>query len=181
MKLRLLAGAAAASMLCASGAFAEPAPSGWYGAVDVGAQWAGDVKLSSFFLSTRVKSDVGYAVFGRVGYKVSPNFRIELEGGANSSTVSTITGSGANSFVALCAIGSAPGTCPSPRGGLTSWPIMVNGLWDFLGDRSRWDPFIGAGLGAAFVRLDSSGRVQQSCVGCAPVLATIEGDGTQFA
>ena len=84
MKLKLLAGAALVGMFAASGAYADPAPTGWYGAIDFGAHWTDSMRLHAAndpTFSARVKTDTDWTGFARIGYKISPHIRVELEGG----------------------------------------------------------------------------------------------------
>src|SRR5665213_537636 len=85
MKLKLLAGAAVATVFAASGAFAQD--SGWYGAIDIGGHHQNG--FHGAFAPTGTDADgfnfrvhdVELLGFGRIGYRISPHVRIELEGG----------------------------------------------------------------------------------------------------
>src|SRR5450432_4823626 len=117
MKLTLLTGAAVAAIATASGAFAQD--SGWYGAVDIGGHHqtgletafpplAGDADGFNF----RVR-DVEIAGFVRLGYRLSPHFRLELEGGFRNGGIQSIndfktpdTPSPDGADIDLCSTGS---------------------------------------------------------------------------
>src|SRR5580698_4251890 len=97
MKLQLLAGAALAGVFAASGALADPAPSGWYGAIDLGGHSQPPIQTTSEFSGpggppSKLRFDTGFnfAGFARVGYKISPHFRVELEGGWRTSDLNKV-------------------------------------------------------------------------------------------
>src|ERR1700739_5171877 len=82
MKLELLAGAALVGLLAASGASAAPADYGWYGPIDLGAHGVQPLNVTTSNGDfARVHTNIDWVGFARVGYKVSPHVRIELEGG----------------------------------------------------------------------------------------------------
>ena len=101
MKLKLLAGAALAALFAATGASAQD--TGWYGALDLG--WHSpqsiDAKGSNPGVSTVAPLSFPYnwsfepsdswAGFARVGYKVSPHWRVELEGGYRPGDLNSVT------------------------------------------------------------------------------------------
>ena len=91
MKFKLLAGAALAAVFAASGAYAQD--TGWYGAVDLGWHTPQDIQATGSNPGTGTSAPTSFpynwdfapsddwAGFARVGYKVSPHWRVELEGG----------------------------------------------------------------------------------------------------
>ena len=88
MKLKLLGGAALVGLFVASGACAQPADSGWYGAIDLGAHWLNRLDTTSSLPESdgsaykfRFSENTDWVGFARVGYKINPHVRIELEGG----------------------------------------------------------------------------------------------------
>jgi OOP family OmpA-OmpF porin len=138
MKLKLLAGAALAALAVAGAASAEQA-NGWYGALDLGANTKSDYKASSqytmvdggpFVYNIGTKDNV--VGFARLGYRYSPNWRVELEGGVRPGTVDSAIGFprsyqvGPNTVVnptALCTPGvirGASDACGHPDGILIS-------------------------------------------------------------
>ncbi len=127
MKHLLLAGAALAgfALVTAAPAFAEPA-SGVYGAVDVGYSFPNSINTGGLTPgNVRIKDDwMGAA---RLGYRFSPNWRVELEGayrpGHLDQSVAT--------------------------GHFRSASSMANLLFDLM-PNSRIHPFIGGGVGANF-------------------------------
>lgn len=88
MKLKLLAGAALVGVFAAPGAFAAPADTGWYGAIDIGAHFMQPLTTTSAVTEDangpyrfKFGNGTNFAGFARIGYKVSPHLRVELEGG----------------------------------------------------------------------------------------------------
>jgi opacity protein-like surface antigen len=161
MKLNLLAGVALAAMAVATGAAAEQ-PTGWYGAVDLGANQMGDYKAHSTFSAMpdggrwayNIGTEDSWAGFARLGYRYSPNWRVEFEGGYRPGDVDTAVGfqrvytAGVNQpplDTALCTPGlirTASTPCGGPSGSLTRTDLMVNLYYDILPD-STFHPFIG--------------------------------------
>jgi len=137
MKLKLLAGAALATVFATSGALAQD--TGWYGAIDIGGHHQRG--LDSQFVSGnspaflvgdglnfRVR-DIDYAGFVRLGYRLTPNFRIELEGGYRHGSLRSVTDfAGPQPDFDLCATGSTADACGQPQGNVNAWTGMVNGL-----------------------------------------------------
>ena len=98
MKLNLLASAALAALAVATGASAEQTP-GWYGAVDAGYNQMGDWKAKSTGnmvdgspFSYNVSTNDDWAGFARLGYRYTPNWRVEFEGGYRPGDVTTAIG-----------------------------------------------------------------------------------------
>src|SRR5580700_3483007 len=88
MKLKLLAGAALAGVIAAGSAAADPADSGWYGAIDLGGHIKAPMVTTAEFgelggspANLRFNDAANFAGFARVGYKISPHLRVELEAG----------------------------------------------------------------------------------------------------
>ncbi|MFI4976524.1 MAG: outer membrane protein, partial [Caulobacterales bacterium] len=167
MKLKLLAGAALAGVFAASGAWAEPqgtgpAPSGWYGAIDLGLHnWSTWNTRSSANESDGEPAHLAFHAgttdftgFARVGYKLSPHLRIELEGGYRSGQLGAVNDSASRPIGAICHIGGA--TCGHPSGLIHGLTIMGNVLFDVLPD-SPVDPFFGAGAGIINYRVEANG------------------------
>jgi len=113
MKLKLLGGVALAGLLAATAANADPAPTGWYGAVDIGAHFPDRLDTTSSVnedafgpYNFQFSQDVNWVGFARIGYKLSPHLRIELEGGYRPGNISSIT-DGGRSVDAICGVGSS--------------------------------------------------------------------------
>jgi OOP family OmpA-OmpF porin len=132
MNRRLLAGTAGAVLLGLAGpAMADP--DGWYGAVDLGYHWQGDFVLESennapdnapyqFDFAT----DPDWAGFARLGYRFSPNWRAELEGGYRpGDLVSALSPEPRTppTSVALCTPGCGRASPPRPAARRTARSI----------------------------------------------------------
>ena len=165
MKSKLLAGAAVATALIASGASAsEP---GWYGAIDVGAhhqfQAQGTPNAPGFdgFQASTKWNVVGFA---RVGYQVVPHLRLELEGGYRPGKLKALASDPSGDYY-LCAAGSgATNACVPPGGSINAWSVMGNVLFDIMPD-GKIDPFFGGGIGAVNVKTRISGDLVGPAVG----------------
>ncbi|HEY9217142.1 MAG TPA: outer membrane beta-barrel protein, partial [Phenylobacterium sp.] len=93
----MAAAAALALSGLASGASAQD--TGWYGAVDLGYHWPEGLEASS---STNAINGQPYnwdfnqeddwAGFARLGYQLTPNWRVELEGGYRPGDIESIRG-----------------------------------------------------------------------------------------
>ncbi|MGI8839361.1 MAG: outer membrane protein, partial [Caulobacteraceae bacterium] len=194
MKSTLLSGAAvatalAASAFSASGALAQD--TGWYGAIDLGGHHQRG--LESQFVSGagggaftgtegfnfRVR-DIDYAGFARIGYRLTPNFRIEVEGGYRHGSLQSVTDfADQTGDVDLCATGSTAESCGKPDGNVNAWTGMVNALIDIL-PAARLDPFIGGGAGANHVKVRADGDlVGTGVVGSAH--GNVDDSSTKFA
>jgi OOP family OmpA-OmpF porin len=166
MKLTLLAGAALAAVCTASGAAAQV---GWYGAVDLGYHWPESLAASSsnnaangraYEWGFNQKKD--WAGFARLGYQVTDNWRVELEGGYRPGDMKSIRGDGTTqSIVGLCdptvtRTAAAP-NCGSPSGSMKTWTLMGNVIFD-LAPHSAINPFIGVGAGFNHTKVNTNGQ-----------------------
>ena len=97
MKHILLASAALAAMAVAGSAAAEQA-NGWYVAADLGYNWKSDYKARSqgampdggaYIYDVATHDD--WAGFARLGYRYSPSWRVEFEGGYRPGDISSAT------------------------------------------------------------------------------------------
>ncbi|WGM37839.1 OmpA family protein [Caulobacter sp. NIBR1757] len=133
MKLKLLAGAALAATLVASGASAQD--SGWYGAVDLGYHWSDDTNYDSALGSINVDPDDSWMGAARLGYRLSPHWRVELEGAYR------------------------PGEIPAggffTGGDFEVWSLMGNVIVDLIPDGDL-SPFVGVGAGIAGAQADAT-------------------------
>jgi opacity protein-like surface antigen len=154
MKIRLLAGVATLALCAASGASAQSALSGWYVAGDVGYHWPDSVKADSSTVGSEwtFSADDDWAGFGRIGYKLTPNWRVEGEYGYRPGDIANVRGSGVPA--GLCTPGvertAAAPTCGPVDGELKSTTLFAYVIYDLMPE-SSWRPFIGAGLGTAWV------------------------------
>ncbi|MCI3181449.1 hypothetical protein C5708_14435, partial [Caulobacter sp. CCUG 60055] len=165
MKLKLLAGACLAAVAVASVASAEDR--GWYGALDIGYHAPESIKAhSSNNDPTGVRynwnwsADNDWAGFARLGYRFTPNWRVELEGGYRPGDLKSVS-SGASAIQGLCTPGvtrsAAAPNCGKPNGSFESWTLMANAIYDILPD-SPINPFVGAGLGVNHATIDALGQ-----------------------
>ncbi len=159
MKVHLLAGVAAAGLLTAGAAAADP--NGWYGAIDAGYNfWSDDVQQipsdgTGPGLSIEVEDD--FAGFARLGYRFTPNWRVELEGGYRAGDLGAVSlSSGA---LAVCNTTPATGACENPEGEHTASTLMMNVIYDFGSADSRFRPFIGLGAGVNRVNTELVGTL----------------------
>ena len=98
MKVKLLAGVAMAGLFAAGAASADP--NGWYGAIDAGYHMA-DAETAAGF---DIEVDDDWAGFARLGYRFTPNWRVELEGGYRPGEVESIDADGSGAAVICNAI-----------------------------------------------------------------------------
>ena len=129
MQQKYLFGAAAlvALLFGSVGAASAAQPDGWYTAIDLGYHQPLE---DSNQIGDRAKFKGDFAGFGRVGYRLAPNWRVELEGGYRADKLADY-----NHILG------------DHSGHINTESLMVNGLYDFLPD-SRFQPFVGAGVGA---------------------------------
>ena len=192
MKLNLLAGAALAALAVATGASAEQA-NGWYGALDAGLNSMGDYKARSAnnmvdggpFVYD-ISTEDTWAGFARLGYRYSPNWRVEFEGGYRPGDVDTAIGFprtypglAGTRDTALCTptvIRTASTECGGPEGSLTQTSLFVNLIYDILPE-STFHPFVGVGVGLNQVKAKMIGQYSTNPAGRVDHL-TIEGTDT---
>src|SRR6516164_1687422 len=186
MKLRLLAGAALSGMFVAGGAFAEPAPSGWYGAIDAGGHFPQPLQTTSDVnedasgpFRFRIGQKDDWTAFLRVGYKISPHLRVELEGGYRPSRISSITDNPSRAVGAICGFGSTPTICLSTNGHSDVASVMANVLYDFI-PNGVVDPYVGGGIGGATDSMRFSGAASPFAVPN-PTIVNVHSESTEFA
>ena len=168
-KKALLLGGVLGALALAPQAMAQER--GWYGAFDLGYHWPEGIETSSENLAVdgspykyTFTSEDDLAGFVRLGYQFAPNWRVELEGGARAGDIETIRGNPARLTVpdAVCSPTVPVGpTCAAPQGSVESYTMMANVLYDFF-PSSSFRPFIGAGIGVNYVKMDIGGRFNDS-------------------
>ncbi len=148
----------AASVLALTAGTASAEPNGWYGAIDAGYNfWSDDVEAISTVgpaLAIEVQDD--WAGFARLGYRFTPNWRVELEGGYRAGDLGQVSAQ-ANGLAAVCNVSPATGTCATPEGSHTASTLMANVIYDFGDESWGFRPFIGLGAGVARVNTDLTG------------------------
>jgi opacity protein-like surface antigen len=163
MKFKLLAGAALAAVTIASGASAREV--GWYGAVDFGYHWPMGIDATSSNNAAngkpydwKLNQAEDWSGFARLGYQVSSNWRVELEGGYRPGDIESVRGGASNAILGLCTAGvvrtAAAPNCGSPAGSLKTITVMGNVIYDILPD-SALNPFIGVGVGINQTKADT--------------------------
>ncbi|HTN40834.1 MAG TPA: OmpA family protein [Asticcacaulis sp.] len=177
MKHILLASAALAAMAVAGSAAAEQT-NGWYGALDLGYNSQSDYKARSQGAMPDggayvydVGTDNDWAGFARLGYRYSPNWRVEFEGGYRPGEISSATGFPRTypsetglTDTALCTRGvirAAGDACGSPEGSFQQTTAMVNVYYDIMPE-SQFHPFVGAGFGLDSVKAKMIGQLSTS-------------------
>ena len=127
MKFKLLAGAAlAVTTLAATGAAAQD--SGWYGALDVGYHWSDNTNFETSLNTFSLDGEDDWTGLARLGYRLTPNWRIEIEGGWRPGTLQTPPLDGVGEYEVMS--------------------LMENIIFDFMPDGDL-HPFIGVGGGVA--------------------------------
>lgn len=121
------------------------------------------------------------ASFGRLGWQVHPNWRVEIEGGFRAGAVESVKGTPTRALPnAVCNVSvSLPAStnCAGPGGHIEAYTLMGNVIYDFF-PSSRVRPFIGAGIGAARVDLKVGGKFNSATPGG---VFRVDDDDTAFA
>ncbi|MCS6627957.1 outer membrane beta-barrel protein, partial [Roseibacterium beibuensis] len=129
-------------------------PNGWYGAIDAGYHMP-EVETSYGF---EIEADDDWAGFARLGYRFTPNWRVELEGGYRPSEVGAMTISSSGAPI-ICNAVPAAGACENPDGDISSTTLMMNVIYDFGNEDSTLRPFIGLGAGVNRVNTEYLGTL----------------------
>lgn len=166
MRLLLVTASAVALAVSASAASAQD---GWYGAVDLGwhSQQSGDwvsERGNPFGERARweFETEDDWAAFARFGARIAPKWRFEVEGGYRVGDIDEIFGRTGGAFPqGLCATGTTGLTCPSATGDMHNYSLMANFIYDFSPE-SRFNPFVGFGVGASLVDIDVEGTLATS-------------------
>ena len=170
MKKSLLAGTAMTVALIASGACAEGGmgqdggwrpESGWYGAIDAGGQknWSFDATAAGTDQGFKIRTNVDWAGFVRLGYRVNPYLRFELEGGYRAAGLQSANGFKSDHGADICAPGSTGlPNCGKPEGNMGAWTGMFDGLVDLF-PHWRISPFIGGGVGIVGLKTNIKGSL----------------------
>ncbi|WGM37412.1 OmpA family protein [Caulobacter sp. NIBR1757] len=167
-KTLLLSGVGAiAALALAPQAMAQE--SGWYGAFDLGYHAPESIDTSSEGLANdglayryKIQQEDNLAGFARIGYQITPHWRVELEGGVRTGDIESISQSPT--------VPARPATIPNEICGATlplcdtgvdgsveAYTLMANVIYDFF-PNSSFRPFIGAGVGVNYVDMEFGGR-----------------------
>jgi outer membrane protein OmpA-like peptidoglycan-associated protein len=118
---------------------AQQLPAGWYVQGGAGGNFLSDADIEVGGIEREAEHDIGWLGTGSVGYAWQNGLRLELEGAYRSNGIDTIAG--------------AAGT-----GDVTSTNIMANLIYQY--QTTGWVvPYLGFGIGAGHVSLDSVGPV----------------------
>lgn len=132
--MRALTGILAAGLIVSGAAVAQAETQGWYVGAEGGIGIHPDQKVKDNGVSDKVKyDDIGYGVLGQGGYGFGP-VRVEGELGWRTVDVDKIAGA-------------------SSSGNTDAYSIMGNAYYD-IPTGTAFTPFIGAGIGAAYVDAD---------------------------
>jgi len=92
------------------------------------------------------------AAWLRLGTRVAPSWRVELEGSYRKSDIESVRGSNTAQPIGLCTAGigrtAAAPTCGAPAGEFRVGTAMLNVLYDFMPE-ATFNPFLGVGVGWA--------------------------------
>jgi len=113
---------------------AEPVPEGPYVHIGGGLNLndSGDIEVNG--TERDIDTDLGFVGLGSFGWSFGNGLRAEIEGGYRQNGIDNWGGTGMD-------------------GDMSAWHTMLNAIYDFDTD-SPFTPYVGAGLGAAFVTVD---------------------------
>ncbi len=127
-----------ATIAGAPGAAQAQSGSGLYGRIDGGYSPSGEVDITiAAPVGGDVAMDDGFIVSGAVGYAFDGGFRIEGEVSHRANDLK-------------------PDTLNDPGGQISATSLMANAYYDFGGQDSRLNPYLGGGVGVAFADLQDS-------------------------
>jgi len=162
-KALLLSGVGAiAALALAPQAMAQE--SGWYGAFDLGYHSPESIDTSSEGIAADgaryhygIQQEDNIAGFARLGYQVSPHWRVELELGARTGDIESISQDPNRLLVPNEICSATLPLCGNVDGSIEAYTAMANVIYDFF-PNSSFRPFIGAGIGVNYVDMDFGGR-----------------------
>src|SRR5690606_19272310 len=130
VKTFILATSAAGALALSAGA-ASADPNGWYGAIDAGYHSVDDVRMFSPVAGPPVfeyEVEDDWAGFARLGYRFTPNWRVELEGGYRQGELGAVVNPSGDIPWGVCNVTPAAGDCNAPDGEITATTLMANVL-----------------------------------------------------
>lgn len=149
MKKHYLLGCVCAMALTAGSAFAAGEDEAYYLGVHGGLNFAKDTEFNdSGATGVNVDHDTGSVWGVHTGYDFDP-IRIELEFSHRDDDVDDIVGS-------IAGVGDVSSS-GSDNGDVNVDSLMLNGIYDFA-SQSKISPFVGAGLGIAWLDFNNVGR-----------------------
>ena len=175
--MKIWVGVIAAVLLTATSAAAQRAENfatdrHFYAGMSFGFHWPHKVDSTSVLPAPdgepyhwEWRTQANFAVMGRIGYRFSPHFRLECESAYYHSRLLSVHAPGqsdANGMsvsrpgepYGLCAEQSVLPNCIPVSGQRLNWTHMWTGFLNAIYDmapRSRFNPFIGAGVGMAHI------------------------------
>jgi outer membrane protein OmpA-like peptidoglycan-associated protein/outer membrane protein W len=162
VKTFILATSAAGALALSAGT-ASAEPNGWYGAIDAGYHTiSDDLELVSQTNGPvlNFETDDNWAGFARLGYRFTPNWRVELEGGYRAENeFGTVTNPSAGLPTGICNISPVAGACENPEGSFKTATALVNVIYDFGNEDWAFRPFVGLGAGVANVTTEFVGTL----------------------
>lgn len=117
---------------------------GWYISGLVGLNKANDSDISGTGISSEAEFDWGPAALAGIGFDYGSNWRAELEAGYRDGDIDSISG--------------AAGT-----GDIEALSLMANAFYD-IKINSKFEPYVGAGLGFARVSADGASPISTTSV-----------------
>lgn len=182
-KKALLLGGVLGAMALAPQAMAQER--GWYGAFDLGYHWPEGLEVTGTGNSIDgdpfrfdIQQEEAVVGFARLGYQVTPNWRVELEGGVRTGDIESAEGDPTRPTPnAICAVALPVAPCRGPEGSIEYYSLMGNLIYDFVPE-SSFRPFVGAGIGVVYADADISGRLNNLVFGGG---VGIHDDDTAFA
>jgi outer membrane protein OmpA-like peptidoglycan-associated protein len=140
MRRLLTLGAVAAVAAC----LPSLAHAQWYAGLQAGGSYLQDASVSGSSENFSTEYQFGYGGVASGGYGFTPNswgqWKVEGEVGYRTNEVNKATRSGSSNT--------------GGSGTVSALDFMVNGLLEFM-PKSKWHPYVGAGVGYAMVKADS--------------------------
>jgi OmpA-OmpF porin, OOP family len=117
---------------------AQNRPVGFYIGIGAGPNFSEDSDITRSGINTTAELNTGYAILGALGYGFDMGLRAEVEFGYRENTVDSLRGAA------------------NGRGDYRSYALMANLLYD-INTGTSVTPYLGAGIGVSYVRLDHVG------------------------
>lgn len=134
----------------------------WYAGLHVGPMFVPDSHVEGGGLEMDVDYESNIAAGLDIGYRYKSGLRLEAEVTFRNSDASALDVKSDPGIGALLGVGSLSGSkLTSATGGVHSWSFMLNGWYDFdiltapIPWLRNWVPYVGGGLGATYVTIDS--------------------------
>jgi len=134
-----------ALLLAPSLAFAADPPAGFYIGGDAGGNFAESLESSQN--NTKITTSLGPVALGAIGYRFGDGLRVELEGSYRENSISSVSTLRKNGeFLGLTNV----------SGNLSTYAAMANVAYDLPFHAWRLQPYVGAGLGVAWLDLSNA-------------------------